>query len=115
MTKREEKRALFKKIEFTETKKYCYRLNDNLILTLGQVEGELYELICPSGSRIEIHTFEKAKLVAEEFTDRVKTFCERLKISTVTHDIIRERFAYLHADQRKETFVLSGLRSELSL
>jgi hypothetical protein len=104
MTKRAEKRALFMNIEFTETRKYCYRLNDILILTLGQVEGELYELISPAGSRMEIQSFEKAKFVADDFTDRVKAFCERLKISKVTHDILHERFAYLHNDMRTDRY-----------
>ena len=118
MTKREEKRALFKKIEFTETKKYCYRLNDILILTLGHVEGELYELISPAGSRMEIHSFEKAKQIADEFTDRVKAFCERLKISNVTHDIICERFAHLHKDARADVFASAqsvSLKAEIAV
>ncbi len=118
MTKRAEKRALFMNVEFTETRKYCYRLNNILILTLGQVEGELYELISPAGSRMEIHSFEKAKSVADDFTTRVKAFCERLKIAKVTHDILHERFAYLHNEMRtdRSVYLMNAVqKAEVSL
>jgi hypothetical protein len=92
MTKREAKRVICTTIEFASGNTYLYKLNNTPVCTLSPVEGELYQIVSGTGSAIAIHSFDVAKKTADQFIESLKAFCERLKISNVTPEIITNRF-----------------------
>ncbi len=92
MTKREAKRVLCAHIEFATGNIYLYKLNNTLVCTLSQVEGELYQIVSETGAILAVQSYDLAKRTADQFIESLKSFCTRLKISNVTPEIITNRF-----------------------
>ena len=88
---RTEKRTLVKSIEYNFNG-FRYLLNETLILYLIQRDSDQIELISPGRKFLEIGSFQKAKELADEFTEDVKKFCEKRLIASIPEEVIEDRF-----------------------